>query len=217
MLLSALSLWTQIDFSVLEKSQQAEVFIRRSGNQLLDIYQDLTFQDDIEPFLSITLHNEFRLQGLSIVSYLPYFEPLLRKFSASAPELKRLEIPSQGAMESSTKLPKIFGGRMPKLTSLSLQWLHTNLRDLDLPSLTRFDFVTGTDTSIQDLISFFKRCPSLGFIDLCFSYSAQTPTPPPIDGFASPPCRNSDLTIRPTPLASLISLSSQGARRWCWG
>ena len=62
-LLSAPSLWTQIDFSVLAKSQQAEVFIRRSGNQLLSIYQDLTFQDDIEPFLSITLTTRFASKG----------------------------------------------------------------------------------------------------------------------------------------------------------
>ena len=180
-LLSTPSLWTQIDFSesVSTKSQQAEVFIRRSGNQLLDIHQYLTDKENVEPFLSIMLHNLFRLQGLSIISYLPYFGPLLRKFSASAPELKRLEIQSQSTMESNTKLPKIFGGRMPKLTSLSLQWFHTNLRDLDLPSLTRFDFATETDTSIQDLISFFEGCPLLEFIQITLLYSPQTPAPPP--------------------------------------
>ena len=69
MLLSIPSLWTQIDFSVSAKSQQEEVFLRRPGNQLLDIYRCLNDQDDVEPFLSITLHNLFRLQGLSIMSY----------------------------------------------------------------------------------------------------------------------------------------------------
>jgi len=177
-LLSTPSLWTQINFSLSgTRSQQAEVFLRRSGNQLLDIYQSLG-QDRVEPFLSITLHNLFRLQGLSIISYMPHFEPLLRNFSASAPELKHLEIQNHNTMESDKELPKIFGGRMPKLTSLSLYWFRTNLRNLDLPSLMWFKFETGKDTSIQDLISFFERCPLLEFIQLCFC-SFQTPVPPP--------------------------------------
>ena len=178
-LISTPSLWTHINFSVSAKSQQAEVFIHRSGNQLLDIYQYLPDKENAEPFLSITPHNLFRLQGLSIISYLSYLGPLLRKFSASAPELKHLEISSQGTMKSNTKLPNIFGGRMSKLTSLSLQWFHTDLRDLDLPSLTRFDFTTEKDTSIQDLISFFERCPSLEFIQITLIHPPQTPTPPP--------------------------------------
>jgi len=50
------------------ESQQAEVFLRQSGNQLLDIYHHLNDQDNIEPFISITLHNLFRLRRPSIIS-----------------------------------------------------------------------------------------------------------------------------------------------------
>jgi len=179
-LLSAPSLWTQIDFSASANPHQAEVFLHRSGNQLLDIYQCLSVQGSIEPFLSITLHNLFRLQRLSVTSNLPYLGPMLGKFSASAPELKYLEIRDQGTGEPDTELPDIFGGRMPKLTSLSLQWFRINLHSFHLPSLTRFNFATGTNTPIQDLTSFFERCPSLEFIELFFSYLVHTPpTPPP--------------------------------------
>ena len=129
------------------KSQQAEYFLRRSGNQLLDIYQYPGGQDHVhvEPFLSIMLHNLFRPQGLPITSDLPYLEPLLGDLSASAPELKHLEIQSRSVVESDTKLPAISGGRTPKLTSLSLRWFRTNLRDLNFPSLTLFSFVTTTN------------------------------------------------------------------------
>ena len=178
-LLSTPSLWTQIDFSVSKKSQQAEVFLHRSGNQLLNIYQYLSSQDHMEPFLSITLHNLFRLRGLLIISCIPYLEPLLRNFSASAPELRYLKIKSQTIEESVTKLPNIFGRRMPKLTNLSLRRFHTNPRNLDLPSLTRFSFSTGINTSIRDLIFFSEKCPSLEFVEISLLYLPQTPTSPP--------------------------------------
>ena len=178
-LLSTPSLWTQIDFSLSAKSQQAEVFLRRSGNQLLDIYHHLRGRDYVEPFLSTMLHNLFRLRGLSIVSYLPYLEPLLRKFSALAPELKYLEIQSGSTMEPGAQLPNVFGGQMPKLTSLSLYLFHTNLCYLDLPSLTRFSFVTKKYTSIRRLIFFLERCPLLEFVEIRLSDPLQAPTPPP--------------------------------------
>ena len=178
-LVSTPSLWTQIDFSMSAESQQAEGFLRRSGDQMLDIYQDLGGQDHIEPFLSATLHNLFRLEGLTICSSLYHLEPLLRNFSASAPELKHLEIQNNSVVEADTKLPKMFGGRMPKLTSLSLFWFRTNLRDLNLPSLTRFSFVTAAKISNRDLISFFERCALLEFIQISLSYPPQKPAPPP--------------------------------------
>jgi len=179
LLLSTPSLWTQIDFSMSTESQQAD-FLRRSGNQPLDIYQLLENQDHVEPFLSITLHNLFRLRELSITSFLPHLERLLRNFSSSAPELKYLEIENERDMtQMDIKLPKIFGGRMPKLTSLSLCSIRTNLRDLNFPTLTRFSFETGTNISVRDLTSFFERSPSLEFIQISLSYRSQPPTPPP--------------------------------------
>jgi len=68
---------------------------------------------------------------------------------------------------------------MPKLTSLSLHAMRTNLRDFNFPTLTRFIFDTGTSISVLDLTSFFERCPSLEFIQISLSYMPQLPTPPP--------------------------------------
>ena len=179
-LLSTPSLWTQIDFSMSTNSQQAEGFLRRSGNQLLDIHQYLEDDDHIEPFLSTTLHNMFRLQRLSITASLFHLKHLLENFSTSGPELKVLEIANDvNHTEVDIKLPKIFGGRLPKLTSLSLHHLRSNLRDFSFPSLTRFTFETGTKISVQDLTSFFTRCPSLEFIQICLSYIPQPPAAPP--------------------------------------
>ena len=165
LLLSTPSLWTRIDFSVCTKSQQAKGFLRRSGNRPLDVYQFLESQDHVEPFLSITRRNQFRLQGLEIYSYLPYLEHLLRNFSTSAPELKHLNIINEYSITGvDVELPKVFGGRMPKLTTLRLSYLNTNLRDFTFPSLTQFNFVIGTAISVRDLVSFFGRCPSLEII-----------------------------------------------------
>ena len=144
LLLSTPSLWTQIDFSASTKSQQAEGFLCRSGNQPLNIHQILENPDDVEPFLSTTLHNVFRLQGLSITSFLPYFGRLLRNFSASAPELKYLDIANEpNVTEMDIKLPKVFGGRMPKLTRLELRSLRTNLRNFNPPPPYTVHFYDG--------------------------------------------------------------------------
>ena len=76
-------------------------------------------------------------------------------------------------------LPIVFGGRLPKLASLSLHWVHTNLRGFYFPSLTRFSFATSTNTSIRDLTSFLERCPLLESIRLRFSFTPEPPTLPP--------------------------------------
>jgi hypothetical protein len=41
----------------------------------------------------------------------------------------------------------IFEGQFPNLISLTLRHVHPNLCDFNFPSLTRFDFETGTDIS----------------------------------------------------------------------
>ena len=179
LLLSISSLWTQIDFSV-STDQQIEYFLRRSGNQPLDICHYLTDLDDVEPFLSITLHNLFRLRRLSITTCIPRFGRLLGSFSSPAPELEHLEIihdPNITVMR--TKFPRNFGGRMPKLTSLSLHYIPIDLHDFNFPILTRLIFETEVIISVQDLTSFFGRCPSLEFIHICLPYPPQPHTPPP--------------------------------------
>ena len=78
-LLSTTSLWKKINFSV-SKSQQAEGFLRRSGNQPLDIFHYLEDQDRVEPFLSATLHNVSRLRRLKIGSSFPLPRWIVEKF-----------------------------------------------------------------------------------------------------------------------------------------
>ena len=174
------SLWTQIDLSRSTKSQQAgDDFLRRSGDQLLDIFQSLEDQDHVEPFLSTTLLNPPRLQRLEIVSCLFHLKHVLGYFSLSAPILRRLDITNDpNITEEDVKLPKVFGGQLPKLTSLELHYLRTNFRGFNFPSLTRFRFTTGTNTSVPDLKFFFERCPSLEFIQLCLDYMPQPPVAP---------------------------------------
>ena len=179
-LLSTPTLWTQIDFSKSPKSQQAKGFLSRSGEQPLDIYQLFEQDDHIEPFLSITLRNMSRLRRLEIFSFLHYLEDLLESFSVSAPVLEYLHVANETSeTERDMELPTMFGGRLPKLTNLSLHSLHTDLRGFSTPSLTRFIFSTSTDTSIQNLISFFERCPLLEFIHLDFPLTPEPPTLPP--------------------------------------
>jgi hypothetical protein len=179
-LLSTPSLWTQLDFSTPD-SKQAKGFLRRSGNHPLDIYQYLRAEDHAEPFLSTTLHNVYRLRRLKIESWFWHFEPLFARFTRSAPELEHLYLAvGDPNVSTDVKLPgTIFGGQLLKLRSLSLAWVHTNLRDFNFPSLTRFDFATGTEISVRDLTSFFGRCPSLESIKLRFSFSPQLLTAPP--------------------------------------
>jgi hypothetical protein len=179
--LSTPGLWSQLDFST-SGSKQAKGFLRRSGNHLLDIHQYLGTEDHAEPFLSIALHNVYRLRRLEIVSWFWNFEHMLTQFTRSAPELEHLylAVDDSNAIDRDMKLPRtIFGGQFLKLTSLSLAWVHMNLRNFNFPSLTRFDFATGIEISVRDLTSFFERCPSLKFIKLRCSFSPRRLTSPP--------------------------------------
>jgi len=120
-LLSIPSLWTKIDFSMSTKSQQ-EAFLCRSGKQPLNIYHYLEYEEHIEPFLSITSHNIFRIQELYISSCLRNLAALLRNFSA-APELKYLTIENDSNISKmEINLPKIFGGQMPKTHKSRVIW-----------------------------------------------------------------------------------------------
>ena len=179
-LIATPSLWTQIDFSTSE-FQQAEGFLGRSRKQLLDVYQFFESEDDVEPFLSATLGNISRLRWLKIESCFPYFERVLIQLRRKAPELKHLIIGNKPIMaDREMTLPStIFKGQLPKLTSLSLHNIRTNLCDFNLPSLTRFIFITATKTSVLDLTSSLKGCPSLEFVQLNLDYMPQLPTPPP--------------------------------------
>ena len=180
LLLSTPGLWTRIDFST-SKSKQAEGFLGRSRGGLLDIHQFFESEEHVEPFLSTTLHNTYRLQRLEINSFLLHLDRVLIRFTRPALELKHLDIGNEpGITDKDMRLPStIFNGQLPKLTSLTLYRLHTDLRGFNFPSLTRFDFTTGTMTSIGNLTSFFERCPSLEFIQICLSYMPQSPVPPP--------------------------------------
>ena len=179
-LLSTPSLWTHIDFST-SQSKQAECFLARSGNQLLDVYQYVRAADGIEPFLSTTLRNTHRLRRLEVDSHSQCLKLMLGQFAKPAPELKHLEIMvNTYPTNRSITLPSaIFGGQIPKLTSLSLEYIRADLRDLNFPSLMRFRFVEGTNVSVQDLTSFFRRHPSLEFIQICIASMPAPPTVPP--------------------------------------
>jgi len=180
-LLSIPSLWTQIDFSQFPgKSLQAKGFISRSGEQPLNIYQCFEEDDHVEPFLSITLRNMPRVRRLEFLLYHPYFEDLLENLSVPAPVLEFLDITNEpNQTGGDIVLSKIFGGRFPKLTSLSLHHICTDLRGFNPPSLTRFSFATSTDISIRDLTSFLERCPLLEFIRLRFYFTPESPNHPP--------------------------------------
>ena len=180
-LLSTPSLWTQIDFSESTESQQ-EAFLRRSGKQLLDVYHFLDgWGPFIQPHFSITYHNLFRLRGLWITSMVPYLDQILMDFSsAAAPELKYLEIVNETTATEFIKLPKLFGGQMPKLRSLVLHGIRdTNFCGFNFPSLAQFSFKTESEITVQDLTSLFERCPLLELVEIDLCYEPQQPTPPP--------------------------------------
>ena len=180
LLLSTTSLWTRIGFFTAE-SKQAKGFLSRSGKQLIDVHQFPEREEHTEPFLSNTLRNVYRLWRLEIVSFLPHLERVLTQFTSPAPELKDLEIISDRDMtDRDIVLPStIFNGQLPKLTSLSLHNIRTDLRGFNIPSLMRFSFETRTTTRVGNLTSFFERCPLLEFIQIDLCYRPQPPTPPP--------------------------------------
>jgi len=179
-LLSTPALWTQINFSI-SKSKQATAFLDRSGEQLIDVYQFIENENSAEPFLPTTLRNIHRLRRLEIISTHPHLERVLKLFTRSAPELKHLDIMNH--LSSTDRDMEFhdttFGGQLPKLLSLSLHCLRTDFRAFNFPSLARICFATETRTSVQDLTSFFERCPLLEFIQICLFYTPQPPTPPP--------------------------------------
>ncbi|KAF9789241.1 hypothetical protein BJ322DRAFT_528213 [Thelephora terrestris] len=187
-LLSTPSLWTKIDFSVSTNPQQALEFLHRSSNQLLDVFQNLESLYHLEPFLSITLRNIHRLRSLEIYSSHPYVENVLDKLTMSAPELRYFAISNDPDItRRDVGFPTtVFKGQLPKLATLSLHYLRTNLRTFNFPCLTRFEFTTGTTMSVQDMTSFFERSPSLEFVQICLPYLSQP--------FAAPPRKRVQLT-----------------------
>ena len=180
-LLSTPDLWTQIDFSLPPSPQQVEHFLRLSKKLPIDIHHSLEHLDDVEPFLSTTLLNTSRLRRLDIRSHLPRFERLLGYFSASAPALESLNINNDFSFTQRTmEFPNnIFGGHLPKLTKLSLHHLQTDLRGFSAPALTWFSLVTNASISVQNLASFFERCPLLEFIHLRSHFTPEPPDLPP--------------------------------------
>jgi len=178
-LVSTPSLWVHIDFTT--TSKQAKSFLRRSRDQPLDIYTFLVNKDRVEPFLSTTLRNIHRVRRLGIFSTLPHLKGMLTQFTELAPKLEHLNIANDPIMNRRgiELYDGIFGGRLPKLTSLSLHCLRTNLRAFHFPSLTRFDLVMKTHISVQDLALFLEGCPLLEFIQISLSYSSQPPVAPP--------------------------------------
>ena len=182
-MLSIPSLWTQIDFSF-GKSDRAEEFIGRSGDQLLNVCQFVHDEKVVEPFLPSTLDNIHRLQWLEIFSFHTGFDRVLGSFASSAPELKHIGItndPTRSNGEIKLSSSKFFGGRLPKLTRLSLNYLDTDLRGFNLPSLRRFILARIISISVRDLTSFFERCPLLEFIEISLHYTSEPPAPPPVN------------------------------------
>ena len=175
-LISTPGLWTNINFS---NSRRAMGFLGRSGNQLLDVLHfPKVDQNDRDPFLSTTLRNIHRLRSLELVSRSFPLEYTLAELTKSAPELKHLVIANDPNI--TTRLHNtIFGGRLPKLTSLELRYLHANLRDFNFPSLRQFHFTTITITPVRQLTSFFERCPLLEIIEISLLCPPQPPAAPP--------------------------------------
>ena len=68
-------------------------FLRRSGEQLLDIFLAFESTDDPEPFLSAALRNLYRVRRLEITTYAQNFESTLtRRFKRSALAMEHLVI-----------------------------------------------------------------------------------------------------------------------------
>ena len=164
-LISTPSLWKRIDFSTCY-SKQGMGFLRRSGEQLLDIYLIFEIENDTEPLLSTTLHNLYRLRRLEIVIHSLDFEHVLTQFTRSAPVLEYLHINNELEGSDIELGDTIFDGHFPKLLGLSLYCFRMDFRTFNFPSLRRFTFMTATEISLQDLASFFGRCPSLNFTSI---------------------------------------------------
>ena len=180
LLLSTPSLWTRIDFSTTE-SQQAQGFLSRSKGGLLKIYQFFESEEHVEPFLSTTLRNTHRLQRLDIDSFLLHLDRVLIRLTRPAPELRHLGIKNERDITGKDirLLSTIFDGRLPKLTSLTLSYLHTDLCGFNFPSLTKFNFTTGTMISMGNLTSFLEGCPLLESVQICLYHRSHPPTHPP--------------------------------------
>ena len=178
-LISTPSLWTNINFT---NSRKAMEFLDRSKGQLLDVFHFPRLdQDEIKFFLFITLRNIYRLRSLQLDSHSFQLEWVLAQFAEPAPELKHLMIANDTNITGrEMELQNtIFEGQFPKLTSLELHFVRTNLRDFKFPSLTRFYFRTGTFIPLRDLKLFFERCPLIESVDIGLLYSAQPPPAPP--------------------------------------
>ena len=101
-------------------------------------------------------------------------------FSGQAPALEYLRITHDSSIsEKDIEFPGIiFGGQLPKFTSLTLVNLRTDLRNPSLSSLTQFNFTTRTEISVRNLTSFFQQCPLLEFIQIRLEYKPQLSVPP---------------------------------------
>ena len=182
-LISRSSLWTNLDFKNVNKTQ---TYIQRSRSSPLNITLRYIKGTTFDHAFSLVIPHISRLQSLAIYGIVP--PKVLRHFRCPAPLLEQLDIDirqSSRGLNGTRFDGALFNGELPSLRELSLSGVITdlawrNMENLTALTLSNCEAFENYKVSVTRILDFFESHPFLQEVDL------DNPTP---DSSDAPPGR----------------------------
>ena len=161
------SLWCDIDC---ERGPEALTCLHRSKGS--PIYVSVRRIPDDEVLVKLSPHTG-RIKSLHLQSRWSVAQSVFARFTNPAPNLETLTAICRPSTAAAGPIPStLLTGKLPKLRSLTLQGLSSDLAHFVLPSLTYFELSNVTSPplsiSLSNLLTFLERSPLLESVRVDF-------------------------------------------------
>jgi hypothetical protein len=161
------SLWCNIDF---EQGSKALLCLRQSNSFPINV--TVKGVPDNEALAKLSPHTG-RIKSLHLQPRWTAAQSVFKKFTDPAPNLETLTMICRPYAPVASPVPSTFlTGNLPKLRSLTLQGLSSDLANFVLPNLTYFELSNITSPplsiSLSKLLAFFERSPLLESVHVDF-------------------------------------------------
>jgi len=195
------SLWTRIDC---EDKDKTRVYLERSRSSPIDL--SLRRDDDLslhDPFFQITPHTMGRLRSLSVKATMWNLSDIATHLSYPAPLLERMSIDGDYEHDSNgipTLTSALFGGDLPSLRNLHLEYVCTELPWRNMVNLTSLKLIDTSPVSMSQLLDFFETAPHLYEVE----FRMRIPTSGAQDGRLVSLARLESMSIDGGPSSALL-------------
>jgi len=175
-LISCSPLWCNIDC---ERGPEALTCLHRSKGS--PIYVSVTRIPNDEVLARLSPHTG-RIKSLHLQSRWSVAQSVFARFTDPAPDLETLTVICRPSTAAAGPVPStLLTGNLPKLRSLTLQGLASDLAHFVLPSLTYFELSNVTSPplsiSLSNLLAFLERSPLLESVCVDFHGECVHDTP----------------------------------------